>query len=170
MALSWHSLSLTSLPKLTYVFRIPLWTGTATLPHHWAENRAELNNIYTPHTLHIFYIDILPCICFKWIWFKGTRRRKKFDKSYFSIWKENPNNSFESQNFFGLEQNILVKKDFVGQRIFCHQYLSCSRPDFNQTLDVGLWNQQQQQYSIYYWPDFDQTLMEGFWDKTTTKK
>ena len=25
----------------------------------------------------------------------------------------------------------------------CHQYLSCSCPDFNQTLKVGLWDQQQ---------------------------
>ena len=25
----------------------------------------------------------------------------------------------------------------------CHQYLSCSWPDFNQTLKVGLWDQQQ---------------------------
>ena len=24
----------------------------------------------------------------------------------------------------------------------CHQYLSCSWPDFNQTLKVGLWDQQ----------------------------
>jgi len=26
----------------------------------------------------------------------------------------------------------------------CHQYFSCSFSDFNQTLKVGLWNQQQQ--------------------------
>ena len=53
----------------------------------------------------------------------------------------------------------------------CHQYLSCAWPDFNQTLKVGLWDQQQpykqqqqeqeqqKQYFIYR-PDFDQTFNE----------
>ena len=51
----------------------------------------------------------------------------------------------------------------------CHQYLSCSCPDFNQTLKVVLWDQQQQQqhqqHLIYYWPDFHQTLKKGFWNQ-----
>ena len=28
----------------------------------------------------------------------------------------------------------------------CQQYLRCSRPNFNQTLKVGFWNQQQPHY------------------------
>ena len=27
----------------------------------------------------------------------------------------------------------------------CHEYLNCYLPNFNQTLKVGLWDQQQQQ-------------------------
>ena len=28
----------------------------------------------------------------------------------------------------------------------CQQYLTCSQPNFDQTLKVGFWDQQQQQY------------------------
>ena len=28
----------------------------------------------------------------------------------------------------------------------CQQYLSCSRPDFNQTFNISFWDQQEQQH------------------------
>ena len=35
------------------------------------------------------------------------------------------------------------------QQTQCHQYLSCSLPNFNQTLNLGLRDQQQQQQKMY---------------------
>ena len=55
----------------------------------------------------------------------------------------------------------------------CQQYLSCSWPDFNQTLKAGLWDQQQHeqqqqqqiQHLIYYLPNLGQTFKLGSWDE-----
>ena len=60
----------------------------------------------------------------------------------------------------------------------CHQYISCSYPHFNQTLKLGLWDQQQlheqqqeqqKQQFIYTDPILPKLLREGVWDTTTTK-
>ena len=69
-----------------------------------------------------------------------------------------------------------------------HQYLSCSWPNFNQILKIGLWDQQRQkqqqheqqkqqpqdqeqqkQHLIYYWPDFDETFNGRFLELNNNK-
>ena len=44
-----------------------------------------------------------------------------------------------------LNSKVWHKKDFKPPtpQTQCHQYLNCSWPDFNQTLKVGFWDQQQ---------------------------